>query len=83
MVLPIYSSSGTGQKIITLEGNVNGLVPVSFTAKEIKGRDELLAKLKSDANAENCVLLMGARDPLLPALVMDIVVLLGGEINKS
>jgi hypothetical protein len=42
-----------------------------------------LAELKADAKPEDCVLVMGARDPSLPALVKKIVGLFGGEIGKS
>jgi len=43
----------------------------------------LLTKLKAEARSGDCVLLMGARDPSLPALVKKIVELFGGELRTS
>ena len=77
-LLPIYYAGGTAQKDISSEDIITGLGSVSFNAKAVKDRDELLAALKADANDEDCVLLMGARDPSLPAFVMDIVKMFGG-----
>jgi UDP-N-acetylmuramate--alanine ligase len=62
-LLPIYYAGGTAQKNISSEDIIQGLGPVAFKAQAVKGRDELLARLKGDARPENCVLIMGARDP--------------------
>jgi len=78
-LLPIYYAGGTAQKNISSEDIINGLGPVSFTAQAVKGRDELLTRLQADAKPEDCILLMGARDPSLSALVKKIVDLFGGE----
>jgi hypothetical protein len=45
----------------------------------VKNREELLTKLKTDAKPGDCLLVMGARDPSLPALVGKIVELFGEE----
>ncbi len=82
-LLPIYYAGGTAQKNISSEDIVNGLGPVAFHARAVTGRDELLTKLKADAKSGDCVLLMGARDPSLPALAKTIVEMFGGEIEKS
>jgi UDP-N-acetylmuramate--alanine ligase len=82
-LLPIYYAGGTAQKNISSEDIINGLGPAAFTAQAVKDRDELLTRLKVDVKPEDCVLLMGARDPSLPALVRKIVELFGGEMRKS
>jgi UDP-N-acetylmuramate--alanine ligase len=78
-LLPIYYAGGTAQKDISSEDIINGLGPVSFKAQAVKDRDELLAKLKADASSGDCVLLMGARDPSLPALAKNILEMFGGR----
>jgi UDP-N-acetylmuramate--alanine ligase len=81
-LLPIYYAGGTAQKNISSEDIIQGLGPVTFNAQALSERDELLSKLKDDARPEDCVLLMGARDPSLPALVRKIVELFGGEVRR-
>jgi UDP-N-acetylmuramate--alanine ligase len=78
-LLPIYYAGGTAQKDISSEDIIKGLSPVTFHAQAVKDRDELLTRLKTDAQSGDCVLLMGARDPSLPALAKKIVELFGGE----
>ena len=51
-----------------------------FAARAPRDRDELLSALRGDAKSGDCVLLMGARDPSLPALGKKIVSLFGGEL---
>lgn len=80
-LLPIYYAGGTAQKDISSDDIIQGLGPVAFKADAVKDRDELLTGLKAAARPEDCVLLMGARDPSLPALVKKIVELLGGEMT--
>ncbi len=78
-LLPIYYAGGTAQKNISSEDIINGLGPVSFKAQAVSDRNELLARLKADVREGDCVLVMGARDPSLPALVRKTVELFGGE----
>ncbi len=78
-LLPIYYAGGTAHKNISSDDIVQGLGTVAFIAQAVGDRDELLARLKAEAKAEDCVLLMGARDPSLPALVKKIVEMFGGE----
>ncbi len=80
-LLPIYYAGGTAQKDISSEDIIQGLGPVPFHAQAVRDRDELLAGLKADARPEDCVLVMGARDPSLPALVKKVVEMFGGEIS--
>jgi UDP-N-acetylmuramate--alanine ligase len=72
-LLPIYYAGGTAQKNITSADIITGLGPVTFNAQAVRNRDELLTRLKADARPGDCVLVMGARDPSLPALVNKIV----------
>jgi hypothetical protein len=55
---------------------------VPFNAQAVSNRDELLIRLKVDTKAGDCVLVMGARDPSLPALARKIAELFGGENLK-
>jgi len=82
-LLPIYYAGGTAQKDISSEDIINGLGPVAFTAQALTDRDELLTKLQAEVRPEDCVLLMGARDPSLPALAKNIVEMFGGEMTTS
>ncbi len=82
-LLPIYYAGGTAQKDIASEDIIQGLGPVAFSAQAVSGRDELLTRLKADARSEDCVLIMGARDPSLPALVRIVVEIFGGEMRIS
>jgi UDP-N-acetylmuramate--alanine ligase len=78
-LLPIYYAGGTAQKNISSEDIVRGLGPVAFSARAVPDREVLLAGIRSDARPGDCVLVMGARDPSLPALTARIVALFGGE----
>jgi UDP-N-acetylmuramate--alanine ligase len=78
-LLPIYYAGGTALKDISSEDIISGLDPVPFSAQALGGRDQLLTRLKADAKAGDCVLVMGARDPSLPVLVRRIVELFGGR----
>jgi len=82
-LLPIYYAGGSAEKNISSKDIISGLGLVPFHAQATKSREELLTKLKSDARSGDCVLLMGARDPSLPALARKIVELFGGEHGKS
>ncbi len=81
-LLPIYYAGGTAQKNISSEDIIQGLGATAFHAQAVKGREELLARLKADAKPEDCVLIMGARDPSLPALVKKIAEMFGGETRQ-
>lgn len=78
-LLPIYYAGGTAQRDISSEDIITGLGSVPFHAEALSGRDELLTRLKADAKPEDCVLVMGARDPSLPALVRKIAEMFGGD----
>ncbi len=77
-LLPIYYAGGTADKNISSDEIVAGLGAVAFAARAVHDRDELLACLKADAAPGDCVIIMGARDPSLPALVRQAVALFGG-----
>ena len=82
-LLPIYYAGGTAQKDISSEDIINGLGPAAFTAAAVRDRDELVTGLRDEAGPGDCVLLMGARDPSLPALARKIVEILGGEASAA
>lgn len=82
-LLPIYYAGGTAQKDISSDDIIQGLGTVPFHAETVKDREVLLARLKNDAKPEDCVLLMGARDPSLSSLVKKVVELLGGTDDKA
>jgi len=82
-LLPIYYAGGTAEKNISSEDIVGGLGSVLFAAQAVMNRDDLLVRLKNVANTGDCILVMGARDPSLPALVAKIVELFGGENKKQ
>ncbi|MCX5805739.1 MAG: Mur ligase family protein [Proteobacteria bacterium] len=82
-LLPIYYAGGTAQKNISSEDIIYGLGKVSFNAQAVSSRDELLTGLKAGVKSGDCILVMGARDPSLPALVKKIVELFGGERKNS
>jgi UDP-N-acetylmuramate--alanine ligase len=82
-LLPVYYAGGTAQKSISSEDIINGLGSVSFRAHAVSSRDELLIKIKSDAGPGDCIILMGARDPSLPALAKKIVKLFDGELTTA
>ena len=82
-LLPIYYAGGTAQKDISSEDIINGIGAVGLNAQAVSGRDELLSKLQAEVRPGECVLLMGARDPSLPALVNKIVAMFGGVMTTS
>jgi UDP-N-acetylmuramate--alanine ligase len=82
-LLPIYYAGGTALKNISSEDIIIGIGLVPFNAQAVGDRDELLIRLKADVQPGDCVLIMGARDSSLPALVKKIVELFGGEASES
>lgn len=78
-LLPIYYAGGTANKNISSEDIIEGLGAVVFNAKAVKNRSELLMKLGDDVKPGDCVMIMGARDPSLSALVKKTVELFGGQ----
>lgn len=82
-LLPIYYAGGTAKKDISSSDIIGGLGPVAFKAQAVANRDALLQGLDGDAGPGDCVLLMGARDPSLPALAAQIVLLFGGEHRET
>ncbi len=82
-LLPIYYAGGTAKKDISSEDIVHGLGPVVFNAQAVSSRDQLLSRLKADAKPEDCILVMGARDPSLPSFVKKVVEMFGGEVKES
>ncbi len=79
-LLPIYYAGGTAQRNISSEDIINGLGFVSFHAAAVKDREELLTRLQTVAKKNDCILVMGARDPSLPSFVRKIISLLSDRI---
>jgi len=77
-LLPIYYAGGTAQKDISSEDIIDGLGAVPFHAEAVRNREQLLMKLETDAKSGDCIIVMGARDPSLPALVKRIAKLFEG-----
>jgi UDP-N-acetylmuramate--alanine ligase len=82
-LLPIYYAGGTAQKDISSQDIIDGLGNVPFHAEAVKNRDELIEKIGSRASAGDCVIVMGARDPSLPALVKRIIDMFGEKKNRK
>ncbi len=81
-LLPIYYAGGTALKDISSEDIIHAIGPEPFTAQAMGNRYELLESLKADVRPEDCVLVMGARDPSLSGLVSKIIDLFGGERKR-
>ncbi len=81
-LLPIYYAGGTASKNISSDDIVQGVGPATFRVEAISDREALLTALKDAVRPGDAVLVMGARDPSLPALVRRIVELFGGEAGE-
>jgi len=66
-ILPVYFAGGTAQRTVTAETLVSALRERGVCAELAAGYDDLLARLKAEAQAGDGVLWMGARDPDLGA----------------
>jgi UDP-N-acetylmuramate--alanine ligase len=82
LLLPIYYAGGTVQKTIASEDLIAGLGNVPFVAETVANREALLEALANRAEPGDCILLMGARDPSLPALAESIARRLGETNTK-
>ena len=83
LLLPIYYAGGTVQKTIASEDLIAGLGDVPFVAKAVANREMLLEIIADRAAPGDCILLMGARDPSLPALAESIARRLGGADTEG
>jgi len=83
LLLPIYYAGGTVQKTIASEDLIAGLGNVPFVAKAVANRETLLEAIADRAAPGDCILLMGARDPSLPALAESIARRLGGADTEG
>ena len=73
LLLPIYYAGGTAQKDISSSDLITLTGAVAFETFLPQDRSEAIAIIKSHAHSGDCVLVMGARDPSLPAFVQDIL----------
>jgi len=66
-LLPVYYAGGTAQRDISSADVATRLVAKGRQAEAPESRDACLALLRAQATAGDLVLVMGARDPSLPA----------------
>jgi UDP-N-acetylmuramate--alanine ligase len=78
LLLPIYYAGGTVTRDIRSEDLITGLGIVPFVAEAVESRDAIPDRAAALATHGDCILLMGARDPSLPALAESIIDRLGG-----
>ncbi len=62
-LLPIYYAGGTVQKDISSKDIIDDLGLAAFHAEAVKDREELLTRLQAVAKKDDCIIVMGARDP--------------------
>lgn len=73
LLLPIYYAGGTAQKDISSSDLVALVGEVAFKQFTPADRNEALSIIKNHVRSGDCVLVMGARDPSLPAFVQQII----------
>lgn len=73
LLLPIYYAGGTAQKDISSRDLLSLTGKVSFETFLPQDRIEAIDIIKCHARSGDCVLVMGGRDPSLPAFVQDIL----------
>jgi UDP-N-acetylmuramate--alanine ligase len=71
-LLPIYYAGGTALKDISSDDLALLIQASHLRAAAPKSRDECLSKILQKATAGDAILLMGARDPSLPAFAREI-----------
>jgi UDP-N-acetylmuramate--alanine ligase len=72
-LLPIYYAGGTATKDISSTDLKNDLNDIRFSVIAPQHRDELLPVLEREAEAGDCIIVMGARDPSLPFYTKKII----------
>jgi UDP-N-acetylmuramate--alanine ligase len=78
LLLPIYYAGGTAQKDITSNDLVELVGDVNFKICTPTDRQEAIDVVLGNVHKGDCVLVMGARDPSIPAFVQ----LIHNELNK-
>jgi UDP-N-acetylmuramate--alanine ligase len=73
LLLPIYYAGGTAVKDVSSADLVSDLGAVPFAARAVADREEVVRTIRAGARREDCVIVMGARDPSLPGLAADLV----------
>jgi UDP-N-acetylmuramate-alanine ligase len=81
-LLPIYYAGGTATKDISSGVLVDGLGGISFKAEALDDRLQLVERIATIPRPGDCILVMGARDPSLPALVNTIIDTLHGMVPE-
>ena len=72
-LLPIYYAGGTAVKDIKSQDIIEMMGKVSFCAVAVDNRQEATDLIKQNAQKDDCVLLMGARDPSLSSFREQII----------
>jgi len=73
VVMPVYDAGGTADRSVNGDRLVERLVERGVNAVFIDDRDRLVTALAESAEPGDTILVMGARDPDLPALARDIL----------
>ncbi len=71
-LLPIYDAGGTTDRNISSNDFANALIKKDVQAKTFDMREELVGKLKKEAQSGDSILVMGARDYTLTDLAKEI-----------
>jgi len=72
-LLPIYYAGGTAVKDIQSQDIIDLMGEIPFKAIAAEGRDEAIDIIKKYTQKDDCVLLMGARDPSLSTFAKHII----------
>jgi UDP-N-acetylmuramate--alanine ligase len=73
LLLPIYYAGGTAQKDISSKDLISLMGKPNFGTFAPADRREAIDIIKNHVRSGDCVLVMGARDPSIPAFVQDIL----------
>lgn len=82
-LLPIYDAGGTAKKDVSSQDIARGLKNAQGRIFTPGQRHDIAAPIAATAKSGNIVLLMGARDPSLPALAQSIAKAIDEKIKKS
>jgi UDP-N-acetylmuramate--alanine ligase len=72
-VLPVYDAGGTADRTVNADTLVDKLQARGVPARFVSGESKLVALVSGDAQPDDVVITMGARDPGLPQLARTIL----------
>lgn len=73
LLLPVYDAGGTADRSISANVLAERLMAAGVSVSCVESHDEALASVLEEAQPDDVVVVMGARDPQLPALARQIV----------